>query len=142
PDSRPRLVVEADEIDHFFGRTRCRIIPGLTIEDLSDGQEFLEAALLQDDAHPLAEARPAALGIHAEHGHAARVAATVAFEDLDRRRLPGAVGTEQGEHLALRNLETDPLDRLDCSVRLAQSGHRDRCHAFPLRTLWPLSRRR
>ena len=61
----------------------------------------------------------------------ARVPASVAFEDLDRRRLPGAVRTEQGEHLALRDLETDPLDRLDRSVRLAQSGDRDRCHAFP-----------
>ena len=43
--------------------------------------------------------------LDAEHLDVTAVALAVALEDLDRRRLAGAVGTEQAEHLAGADLE-------------------------------------
>ena len=58
--------------------------------------------------------------VEPEHLHLAAVARAVALEDLDRRRLAGAVRPEQAEHLAARDLEVDPAQRLDAVVGLAQ----------------------
>ena len=66
-----------------------------------------------------------ALGVVPEHAHLAAVALAVALEDLDRRRLAGAVRAEEAEHLALLDLEVDPADRLELSVRLAQAANGD-----------------
>ena len=63
--------------------------------------------------------------VEAEHGDVAGVALAVALEDLDRRRLAGAVRAEQAEDLAGRDLEVDPAHRLDAVVRLAQADHGD-----------------
>jgi hypothetical protein len=56
--------------------------------------------LLQDDADPLAEVPPGPLGIVAEDAHFARIAFAVTLEDLDGRRLAGAVGPEKPEDLS------------------------------------------
>ena len=45
-----------------------------------------------------------------------------ALEDLDRRRLAGAVGAEEGEDLAAADLEVDAADRLVIAVALVQSA--------------------
>ena len=47
-------------------------------------------------------------------------AVAVALEDLDRRRLAGAVGAEEAEHLADADVEADPADGLVGAVALAQ----------------------
>src|SRR6476469_2560968 len=52
-------------------------------------------------------------------------APAVTLEDLDGRRLPGAVGAEEAEHLALLDLEIDAANRLEISVRLAQAANGD-----------------
>jgi hypothetical protein len=41
-----------------------------------------------------------AAGIEAEHRDLAGITRAVALEDLDRRRLAGAIGSEDGEDLA------------------------------------------
>ena len=38
------------------------------------------------------------------------------FEDLDRRRLARAVGSEQAEALARGDFQVDPVDRVDRAV--------------------------
>ena len=43
-----------------------------------------------------------------------------ALQDLERRRLPGAVRAEQREHLADLDREADALDGLDRAVGLPQ----------------------
>ena len=58
--------------------------------------------------------------VGAEHRHGAAVAAAVALEDLDRRRLAGAVRAEQREDLALADLEADAAQRLVPAVALAE----------------------
>ena len=56
----------------------------------------------------------------------AAVALAVALEDLDGRRLAGAVRAEQPEDLAGGDLEADAADGLDLAVRLAQAADLDR----------------
>ena len=49
----------------------------------------------------------------------------VALEDLDGRRLAGAVRAEQAEHLTCLDREVDPAQRLVVAVALAQTADRD-----------------
>ena len=56
-----------------------------------------------------------------EHGRPAAVRRPEALEDLDGRRLAGAVRPEQPEHLAAGHLEVDPVDGLDLAVALDQA---------------------
>jgi hypothetical protein len=51
------------------------------------------------------------------------------LENLHGGGLPGAVGAEQGEHLAVRNGKINARDRGTGAVRLAEAGDLDRCHA-------------
>ena len=55
----------------------------------------------------------------------AGVGAAVALEDLDERRLAGAVGTEQGEQLAAADREVDAVERLHGAVGLAHAADLD-----------------
>jgi hypothetical protein len=64
--------------------------------------------------------------VDAEHLHVARVARPVPLEDLDRRRLAGAVRAEEPEDLAGAHLEVDPRNRLDTVVRLHEALDADR----------------
>jgi exopolyphosphatase/guanosine-5'-triphosphate,3'-diphosphate pyrophosphatase len=50
----------------------------------------------------------------------------VALEDLHRRRLAGAVGSQEAEHLAALHFERDPADRLVHAVGLRQVVNHDR----------------
>ena len=68
------------------------------------------------------KARSASPGSKPSTLHLAGVALPVALEDLDRRRLAGAVRAEQPEDLAGRDLEVDPAHRLDAVVGLAQAA--------------------
>src|SRR4029079_19606050 len=49
-----------------------------------------------------------------------------AFEDLDRRRLAGAVGAEEGVDLARRDEQVEVVDRRHGSVGLAETADLDR----------------
>ena len=69
-------------------------------------------------------------GIVSEDGHLAAGAVAVALEDLDRRRLAGAVRPEQPEHLAFVDREVDPPDRLEVPVGLAKAADLDRMHPW------------
>ena len=52
-------------------------------------------------------------------------ALAVAFEDLDHRRLAGAVGPEQREHLAARHREVHAVERGQLPVGLAEAADPD-----------------
>ncbi len=123
---RVALLGQADEVDHLVDVARVPVVAGEDPVHLAHGQDGPELGLLQDDADPLPERPLAAAGVEAEHGDLAAVALPVALEDLDRRRLAGAVRAEQAEDLAGRDLEVDPAHRLDAVVRLAQAADGDR----------------
>ena len=61
-------------------------------------------------------AGPPAAGRSPSTSTRAAVALAVALEDLDRRRLAGAVRAEQAEHLAGLDREVDPAQRLEVAV--------------------------
>ena len=100
-DARVRLLLEPDERDHLVDVARRAVVAGEDRVRLAHRQVRPQLRLLEDDADPLAEVRSRPLGIVAEHAHLAGVALAVALEDLDGRRLAGAVRSEQPEDLAL-----------------------------------------
>ena len=107
-DPRARLLLEPDERDHLVDVPRRAVVAGEDRVRLAHGEVRPELGLLQDDADPLAEVRPRPLGIVSEHAHLAGVALAVALEDLDGRRLAGAVRPEEAEDLSLLDREVDP----------------------------------
>ena len=123
------LVVEADEVDRLVHVARMLVVPGEDRVHLADGQARPELRRLEDDADPLLEAALSGAGIEAEHLDLAAVTLSVALEDLDGRRLAGAVRPEEAEDLTRRNLEVDPAHRLERAVGLAQAPDGDRRHA-------------
>ena len=87
---------------------------------LQHGEVRIHRGRLEDDADPVAPLGAALLRVDAEDRDGAAVARAVALEHLDRRRLAGAVRSEQAEDLALLDLEVDPADGLDLPVGLVQ----------------------
>ena len=67
------------------------------------------------------QARSGPLRVGAEHLDVAAVTSAVALEDLDGRRLAGAVRAEQAEHLAGLDREVDPAQCLVVAVALAEA---------------------
>jgi len=96
---------------------------------LRDRQVWPELGLLQHDADALPERGAGTLGIEAEDIDLTSVAGAVALEDLDRRRLPGAVRAEQAEDLAFLDLEADPAKSLVGPVGLPEVTDGDRAHS-------------
>ena len=56
-------------------------------------------------------------------------------EHLDRRRLAGAVGAEEAEDLAARDLEVDPAHGFDLAVALGEASSTGRCAGRACREL-------
>ena len=75
-----------------------------------------------------ADARPEGVGradhVDPEHGHRSTIRDAQALEDLDGRRLAGAVRAEQAEHLALMDIEADPVDGDHLAVRFRRPSTR------------------
>ncbi len=85
----------------------------------------IERGRLEADADPRLERRGVLADIDAEHGGRPAVRDAQALEDLDRRRLAGAVRPEQAEHLAGGDVEVDPVDGEDLAVALDQAANVD-----------------
>ena len=60
-------------------------------------------------------------GSKLQHRHFAGAARPQTFENFNRRRLAGAVRTEQAEDLARVHFEIDSLHRFESAVRFAQA---------------------
>ena len=105
------LLLQAHERDDLRDRSWPRVVGRPQLERLAHREVGLRAALLQDHPDPRAPGAIAAGGVDAEHAHVAAVAPAKALEDLDRRRLPGAVGPEEGEDLAAAHVQRQPAYR-------------------------------
>jgi hypothetical protein len=86
----------------------------------------IEAGTLEHDSHPAAQVERRVRRVVPEHRHLAAGPAAIALEDLDRGRLPGAVGAEQPDDLASVDAERQPAHGLDVAVSLAQLVDLDR----------------
>ena len=85
----------------------------------------MNAALLQHDPDLLAELARAASGIDSQDPCLTRRAGSIPLQDLDDGRLAGAVGAEQAEHLAARDVEAHPAHGLRLAVRAPEVAHLD-----------------
>ena len=90
------------------------------IQQLGDGQARVQRNALQLDADALLDGLGVPAHVEPEHLDGARVGRAQAFQDLDRGRLAGPVGTQHPEDLASRDLEGDPVDGFDVPVVLLQ----------------------
>ena len=97
---------------------------------LAPGQVLVDGRVLPGEA----DRRPHPLGVlpyvDAEHPGAPRVGAQQRRQHPHRGGLARAVGSEQPEHLALRDLQRDPLHRFERAEALHQAVGHDRrfCH--------------
>src|ERR687887_250887 len=119
---RPALVAETDQVDHLADVAGAGVVAAEQADGLLDGQLAVEAGRLQHDADALAEVPLAALRVVAEHLDLAAAALAVALQDLDGGRLAGAVRAEEGEALALGDLEVDAAHGFQLAVALAEAG--------------------
>jgi len=110
------FLLELHELDHLVDGPAPRVVAAVHLDELGDRQIALDAALLEHDPHPLAQLPRARRGIDPEDRRLAVGAQSVPLEDLDRRRLTGAVRAEQAEHLSTRDLEADTANHLDPAV--------------------------
>ena len=120
------LLAEADDLDHLVDGSTAWIQARVHHHRLTNGQIRLDASRLEDDPDPRPKARALRRRVAAENLHFARVTRAVALEDLDRRRLPGTVRTQQRKDLADRDLEINPAHRLNRPVRLPKPTHAHR----------------
>ncbi len=123
---RVALLGKPDELDHLVDVPRLRVVAREHAMHLADGEQRRVLRVLEDDADALAKRGRRVARVVAEHRGNAGVAPAVALEDLDGRRLAGAVRAEEPEDLACGHLEADPAERLDAAVRLAQVADADR----------------
>ncbi len=94
------LLLQTDQADHLVDGSRAPITPAVQRDHLTHGELDLDTGGLQDDADPIAEV-PTGLGrVLAEHPCPPGRCSAVALENLDRRRLAGAVLSEQCIDLA------------------------------------------
>ena len=91
---------------------------------LGHGEVGHEGRVLEDRRQPeaMGVGRPAQIDRSAGDRHRAGVGAQHAGEDLDERRLAGAVGAEQGVHLAGGDDEVDAAQRHHGAERLGHRG--------------------
>ena len=106
---------------------RSLVVPREQSEALGDAERLVHRRGLEDDADLLSPRVAGSRRVLSEDGDRAPVALAVALEDLDGRRLAGAVGAEEAEDLARGDLEADAPDRLHLPVGLAQLGNAHRC---------------
>ena len=92
---------------------------------------------LQADADPVLQLFLLFVGIEVEHPDVPGTALPDALQNLDGRRLPGAVRPQQSENLARVDLEIDALDGLEITIALAKSFDGDRvvlAHTLPFQS--------
>jgi hypothetical protein len=118
----------AEVLDHLpaVERAWSHVEAAPRIDQLTDPQVQREPALLEHDTGPRSQLWGVSGRVEAEDTYGTGVGFTEALEDLDRGRLAGLVGSEQGEHLAPSHREIDPVEYRSPAVALVQAGDIDR----------------
>jgi hypothetical protein len=132
---RVRLLLQADERDRLRDLPRLCVVAGVKLKTLTDGQARLRLRLLQHRADPVPPGGVAVGRIDAEDADLALAARPESLQNLHRRRLTGAVGTEERKDLAPIHLEINPCHGVQPAIALPQPPHRHdrltRCTARP-----------
>ncbi len=122
----PAFSSKPDQPQHVANPETARVEAAKECQDLAHLQLLRELRLLQLDAEPAAQRQAVASPPIAEHLDVTGVGVPEAFEDLDGRRLAGAVRAEHAEALAGADLEVEPGDGNDIAVFLDQAAAGER----------------
>src|SRR5690606_31344296 len=120
--ARAGLLAQPDGVDHLVGVARSRVERREVPHELGDRELGLVARVLQHDAEARAPGPSCGLRVLAEHAVLARVAVAEPLEDLDGRRLAGAVRAEDREDLAALDPQVDAVHGALGAVALAQAA--------------------
>ena len=99
---------------------------GVELEVLGGGQVAVERRVLEDQADVAPDVVALGDDVVTGHGGPARGRLCQRAEHVDRRRLAGAVGPEEAEHLAHPDLEVDAAHRPDLAIGLDEVRDGDR----------------
>ena len=114
-------VAELPLLDELARRARRRVQRGEQRQRLGHAHALGQGGVLQLGADAPAQLVAGLRRVEAEHAHRARVGAAQTLEDLDGRRLAGAVRAEQAEQLAALDGEVDAADDLGVAVALDEA---------------------
>ncbi len=120
----PPLLLQPGGADHLVGVARRRVERRVVAHELLDRELRRVRGCLPDDAEPRPPGATSGAGIGAENLHLPGVAPAVTLEDLDGRRLAGAVRAEQGEDLTPAHIEVDVVHGQVVAVTLGEAADR------------------
>lgn len=123
-DSLVAVRAQVDQVQHLLDRARVGEVGRPQGQDLSRRQPVVEVTGLEHAAQPGPLRGSEAGRVHAQYLDPAGGPASEALQDLDGRRLAGAVGAREGEDLALTHLEVDAGHRLATAVAASQPSAR------------------
>ena len=119
-------VGQADALENLLGaRARQAVELAEQLEVLHRREALVQRGVLGDQVDLGANAFELAREVVAEHLRLAGRRPRAAGEDAQRRRLAGAVVTEQAEDLTGLRIEGDAVKRLDAAVVLGEVGDAD-----------------
>ena len=104
-DAAAPLALERDDLQQLTNLAAASVEGPKQAQHLFDGQLVAELCLLQMDAEPFPQLALARRPCESENLDVAPVRREEALEDLDRRRLAGAVRTEEPEALAAPDVQ-------------------------------------
>ena len=128
------LAGQPDEPDHLTDVARIGVVARVAGDRLAHGQVRLHRQLLEHQPDLLAQLPPGAPVARIEPGHhdLALVRLPVALEDLQHRRLAGAVRPEQGEDLPVPDGKAHPGHGAVGAIALLQVLDDDSVHGLLL----------
>ena len=116
PDPRIRFLIELKRFQNFVRRSRLAIEAGKKRDRFAHRQFFSKPCFLQRDADFFAQLASIRFPRLPENRDFAGSWFEQAFENLDGRRLPGAVGAEQAKTFSRLNFQIQPAHGFDFAV--------------------------
>src|SRR5207249_2906211 len=98
---------------------------GVELEVLAGSQLLVERGVLKNETDARADRRRVVVDVDARHASGARRRAHQRAQDVDRRRLAGAVRAEEAEDLSRLNVQVDASHGLDRAEALGEVVDRD-----------------
>ena len=113
---------------------------GLELEQFTAAEDLVDRHLLGHVAQLLTGLAGISQGVNAGNAHLTGIRSQQGAEDAQAGGLASTIGTEQAIKAALRHLQADPVEGLQCAITLAQSVKSDHRRAIITSTLKTLQR--
>ena len=139
PVARPGDGGQADQLEQLVGVARVGVEAAVLAERLARPGARVDAAVLEHQPDASTQGRPTGCRIGPQHASGAAVGASIALDDLDRRRLAGAVRSEQRDQLAAADRQRDAVEDRARAVALDQpvdDDHRVAVRHGAIRLYW------